>query len=246
MLCSRPQQYALASLPLAVALACSSGCATQKVVGLPSFAAKTTLKLAAERCEGLKCRCVPLQATGVAKEKGIPEGHKRFELRIPRSTAALWVELEGTGVYYKPPTTVLPQCLYVDLKPGRHRFTVYGERRDLEVGLQLGLTMREYGEPKDGGPSWYRSFHMTCGIGASPCAKDELAIWRAFVRKLPRGVLDPCGSVMLKGATFGGTRAQKGDDQYQKAVVRFGLKVYGFAPHRPPNSPKCKKPSKNR
>lgn len=232
------------SFPLALALAAlGAGCAGKTLPTLPSFAPKTTLKLAAERCKDGVCRCRGAEAT---KEKGIPAGHKRFELRIPRSTAALWVKVGARGVYYKPPTTVHPQCLYVDLAPGRHRFTVYGERRDPEVGLQLGLTMNEYGEPKDGGPGWYRSFHMTCGIGASPCSRDEMTIWRAFVRKLPRGVLDPCGSVMLKGATFGGTRAEKGDDQYTKAVVRFGLKVYKFAPHHPPGSPACKSPTKNR
>lgn len=218
-------------------------CATQSLPASPTFPPQTTLTLAAGRCEAGRCACRALDEMP-GKERGIPAGSKRFELRIPRSTAALWVKVGDRGVYYKPPKTVLPQCLYVDLESGRHDIVVYGERRDPEVGLQLGLTIYEYGEPEKGS-SWYRSFHMTCGLGASPCSHDEMLTWRDFQHKLPRGVLDSCGSVMVKGASFSGTRAQKGDDQYVKAVARFSLKVYKFKPYYPSGSPKCKAPSKN-
>lgn len=224
-----------------------AGCpAGKRVIPKASFAAKTTIRLATGRCKGQTCACRSLASNDTAKELGIPTGYKRFELRLPKTPSSLWVSIDHWGVYYKAPNQLAPQCFYVDLDPGRHRVTLHGENRDLEVGLQTGLTIYEYGEPRDGGPGWYRSFHFACGVGASSCTKDELIDFRAAQQKLPRGVLDYCGSVMVKGVSFGGTRAQKGDTTYRDMTLRFSLQVYEFEPHWPPRSPKCKRPTKNR
>lgn len=239
----------MSKTPFNVLLLCfglvTASCAGKTPMAAVSFAPKTTLTSPAGRCPGGKCACRPLEA-GFNKEKGIPAGHKRFEFRLPRSTAALWVAVDDRGVYYKPPTQVRPECFYVDLVAGKHQIVVHGEKGHDQVPLQSGLTIYEYGEPQEGGPSWYRSFHFTCGLGASPCTKDEIEIWRTFQRKLPRGVLDPCGSVRVKAGRFAGTRDQKGDEVYRDMTLRFTLNVYKFKPHRPPGSPKCKAPSKNR
>ena len=56
----------------------------------PSYPPQTTLTLAGStRCKGASCTCRPLDADEGQKEEGIPPGHKRFELRLPRSTSAI-------------------------------------------------------------------------------------------------------------------------------------------------------------
>ena len=208
----------------------------------------TTLKLAAAGpCTAQGCGCRSLDAAA-AKERAIPAGFKRFEFRLPRSTSALWVRVGAYGTFYKPPGQVDPTCFYLDLDPGRHEIEVHGESRDAEVRLHTGLGVYEYGEPAGAGgePTWYRAAHFACGIGASPCSRDEVDAWVRFVKGLPRGVLDPCGSVMAKAADFSGVREQKGDEAYRSLTLRFFLKIYRFKPHRRSGSPQCRAPRKNR
>lgn len=233
---------ALCACGLVVLLA--SGCPSPDTLPTPNYAPKSTIAFAASaRCSGKTCRCRPLTPE---LEKGIPAGKKRFELRLPRSTSEIWVEVAGHGVYYKAAEKVDPQCVYLDLPPGQHRITVHAQGGDPEVGLQSGLTIHEYAKPEGLGPSWYRSFHFACGKDASPCTDLELQSWARFRRKLPRGVLDPCGSVRALGARSAGRRTRKNDEVYRDLTLAFTLKVYRFKPYRRSGSPKCKGPSKNR
>lgn len=235
--------WAIRSVTAALTLWLAGGCATAPPFS-PHYPPRTTLTLAASPgCAGHRCRCRPLEGEQLAEENIAP-GTKRFELRLPRSTSDIWVEVEGRGVLFKPGALADPACAYVDLAPGKHRVVVRAENRDAEVGLQAGLTVSEYGTAA--GPGWYRSFHLACGHAASRCTRAELSSWRAFQARLPRGVLDPCGSVMVKNVAFGGRRAERLDREYQDMTVRFTLQVYEFAPHHPPASERCRGPIKNR
>ena len=231
-----------AALPLLCLLAGSTGCKTAEVPPA-SYPPKITMAAASSaRCSGATCRCRSLTGDAPQEEADIAPGKKRFELRLPRSTSAIWVDITGVGTFYKAPKSVPPACYYVDLAPGQYRLTIHSENRDPQVGLQTGLTVYEYG-PKEG-PHWYRSLHFVCG-GLNKCSPEDLKQWVGFQRRLPRGVLDPCGSVMIRGATFGGTRLPD-SDVYDQLTVRMVVKVYSFETYRPPGSPKCKAPIKNR
>lgn len=218
------------------------GCASKPAPPTASYPLNTTLQPTSGRCTDQTCRCRPLDASGEQGEDGVPSGHKRFELRIPASTSAIWVEVARQGVYYKAPNRAGATCFYVDLMPGEHTITLHAEDRHEEVGLKAGLTIQEYGAA----PAWYRSFQLACGTGASDCTRTEMAAWKKFQDGLPRGVLDPCGSTMVREVRFGGTRAHRMDDNYRTLTLRFNLKIYAFTPHQPPGSPECKAPVKNR
>ena len=220
----------------------TGGCA-KNMAASAEFPPRTTLKVSTTRCEGEECICRPLDSDDRQNEKGIPAGHKRFEFRLPRSVSSIWVEIEGKGVYYKGPQTVLPSCFYVDLKPGLHFLTVHSSTAKTARDLQTGLTIWEYGpKVRD---NWYRSFHYVCGSGASACTREEMEIWSRFQAKLPRGVLDPCGSVMVRGVRYSGRRVHKTAQEYLDLTVRFRLKVYDFQPYRVPMSRDCMAPRKN-
>ena len=122
---------------------------------------------------------------------------------------------------------------------------MHGVKRDPEIGLQTGLVINEHATLQRQ-TSWYRSFRFACGAGASRCTRAEIANWRQGHSALPRGVLDPCGSVMIRQVSFGGGRARRDDREYQDLTLRFTMKVYGFAPHRLPGSPECRAPLENR
>lgn len=221
-----------------------TACPAPQTLPAPDYPTKSTISLAnSPRCSGGRCTC---RGVTDEAEQGIPAGRKRFELRLPRSTSQIWVEVAGQGVYYKEAEKVDPHCVYVDLAPGQHQITIHAVGGDPEVGLQSGLTVHEYAKPEGLGPHWYRSFHFACGHAASPCTDEELQSWVRTQRQLPRGVLDPCGSVRALGARTGGSRTRKNDAVYRDLTLAFTLKVYRFAPYRRPGSPKCKGPSKNR
>jgi hypothetical protein len=195
------------------------------------------------RCSGQRCRCRPLDSNDEQREEGVAPGRKRFEFRLPRTTSALWVEVEGQGIYYKATTEVNPACFYLDLSPGEHHLTVLGEKRDPEIGLQTGLQIFEYGAKE--GPNWYRSLDLVCG-GVARCTKDGMEQWETFQRKLPRGVLDPCGSAMIRGVSFSGTRPERLTREDDDLTVKLTLKVYAFETYQRPGSATCLAPVKNR
>jgi hypothetical protein len=55
------------------------------------------------RCDKARCRCRPLDSNDEQGERQIADDHKRFELRLPRSTSAIWVDIQDRGTYYKDP-----------------------------------------------------------------------------------------------------------------------------------------------
>jgi hypothetical protein len=217
---------------------------------LDKFPPQTTLASGSARCKsGGTCECRPLEGEGQAEE-GIPAGHKRFELRLPKTTSAIWVSVTGTsgegsrgaakgGVFYKPPEVVAPACFYFDLTPGQHTITVHSERKDVEVGLQTGLKIYEHGTK-----GWYRSLDFVCGANEK-CTKPAMDAWVAFQKSQPRGVLDACGSTMIRHVTFRGVREEKALPEYTELDVHMLVKVYAFETFRAPGSPDCRAPVKN-
>ncbi|MCB9555845.1 MAG: hypothetical protein H6707_07040 [Deltaproteobacteria bacterium] len=194
------------------------------------------------RCAQGRCRCRSLGGDGDQSEASLTPGHKRYEFRLARSTSANWVKVGKLGTFYKAPQN-LEACFYVDLPIGEHPITLIGESADRETGLQLGLTIYEYGAKE--GPHWYRVANIPCGhLGR--CERDEIERWATFQRSLPRGVLDPCGSTMIRRARYAGQRAGRGLEDYQSLTVKFSVKVYAFETYQKPNSPACRAPSKNR
>jgi len=219
------------------------GCTHNTPAPSASFPPATTLKLTTPRCaDGKACACRDPDADSGQSEESIPAGRKRFEVRLPQTPTALWVSVEGQGVFYKPADRIAPVCFYLDLAPGEHPVTLHAEKRDPEVGLQAGLSINEYG-PKEG-PHWYRSLDFVCG-GTDKCTKGLMEAWTAAQRRLPRGVLDPCGSTMIRSVTVSGTREEHLNMEYQDLTLRFSLKVYGFETHRSPGSPDCRAPVQN-
>jgi hypothetical protein len=220
----------------ALTVLCLCGCAASTRTA-PVLPTKTTLVTASARCRGGSCECRTLDSDEGQAEEGIPSGQKRFEFRLPRTTSAVWVTVEGKGVFYKPPEDVQPACFYLDLGPGEHKVAVHSERRDVEVGLQTGLAVSEYG-PKVSA-HWYRSLDFVCG-GGNKCTKEAMESWVVAQRQLPRGILDPCGSTLIRGVTFGGAREERLLPEYVDLDLRFSMKVYGFETRRSPGSPECR------
>jgi hypothetical protein len=205
---------------------------------LDKFPPQTTLASGSARCKGGTCECRPLEGEGQAEE-GITAGHKRFELRLPKTTSAIWVSITGKGVFYKPPEVVQPACFYVDLAPGEHTLIVHSERKDVEVGLQTGLKIYEHGTK-----GWYRSLDFVCGSNEK-CAKPAMDAWVGFQKSQPRGVLDACGSTMIRHVTFRGMREERALPEYTELDVHMLVKVYAFETFRAPGSPDCRAPVKN-
>lgn len=233
----RTHSLLIAWLALLVLEGCPTGSTETTGVRFPP---RTSLTPSSGRCQGQSCQCRPLDGGEGQTEENIPAGHKRFELRLPRSTSAIWVSLPK-GVFYKAPEEVQPACFYVDLPPGEHPLTLRSERRDPEVGLQTGLTIFEYG-PRVGG--WYRSLDFTCG-GLQKCTKPGMESWVRFQRGLPRGVLDACGSTMIRGVTFSGTREERQLPEYVDLDLSLVIKVYEFETHSAPGAASCRAPVKN-
>jgi len=226
----------------AVFCAALAGCPSTSTSPTPSYPEKTTLPLGAPRCSGQRCTCRPLDSNENQTEQNIPPGLKRFEFRLPKTTSAIWVEVVGKGTFFKPKERVDPVCFYVDLPRGKTRFVVHSELSDPEIGLQTGLKVLEYG-PKDG-PHWYRVFEMSCG-GLNKCTKAGMRAWVEFQRKLPRAILNPCGSTRIREVSATGTREQKIDVEYKDLTVRFALEVYEFETYKAPDSPECQGPAKD-
>lgn len=209
----------------------------------PAYAPKTTLELSTPRCKGQSCRCRALESDEEQGEEGIRPGHKRFEFRLPRTTSALWVEIQGKGQFHKAAEQMAPACFYVDLPVGATSVVMHSERVDTDVGLQTGLVVNEYG-PKDG-PHWYRTFEFACG-GMNRCTKAGMAAWVEFQRKLPRGALNACGSTKVQNVTVTGAREHKGELEYLDMTVRFVLNVYDFETYKAPESDECRVPAESR
>lgn len=219
-------------------LACPSATTT----GGSSHPEKTTLALQTPRCSGQSCTCRPLDSNENQGEEQIPAGHKRFELRMPSTTSALWLEVEGHGVFHKPAEQMGETCIYVDLPAGKTaRFVMHGKRTDPDIGLQTGLKVFEYG-PKDG-PHWYRVFEFACG-GMNRCTKKGMEAWVSFMRKLPKNLFNPCGSVKIKGVGVTGSRERKVDVDYADMSVRFAFEIYEFETYKDPASPECGNPAR--
>jgi len=232
-------RWSIAALPLLTVGACH-----EPSPSMPRFAPRTTLTLDSSRCSGVRCSCLPLEPDEIKAESDIGQGRKRFEFRLARTTSKVWVKVADRGVFYKPASEIDPVCFYVDLPTGEHPVTLTGEVGDPELGLQLGMTVHEYGDKV--GPNWYKTFRFVCGTGASTCSVDELEAWKAFQRRLPKGVLDPCGSVRVQGVAVEGRRAGRHDAKYESLALRLRLNVYEFQPYHRPGSPKCKGPTSNR
>jgi hypothetical protein len=141
-------------------------------------------------------------------------------------------------------STSRPTCFYLDLTPGEHRVNLRSEKRDPDVGLQTGLMIYEHG-PKSG-PYWYRVFDFICGGNANRCTKGAAQSWVEFQRKLPRGVLDPCSSTMIRAVAVDGTREERLLTDFLDLDLAFAIKIYGFLPYQSPGSPSCKAPVRNR
>jgi hypothetical protein len=233
---------AIAVAPLAMILAALAGCPSPAVAPAAVLASKTDLALAGPRCQGGACTCRS-DSEPDAEEQGVPPGHKRFEFRLPRTTSTLWVSVAGKGTFFKPADSVAPACFYVDLPSGQHGVTVKGELTDKEVGLQMGLDILEHSSKE--GPKWYRSLNFVCGSRAGRCTHENLDAWIAGQRALQRGVLDPCGSTMVRGVSASGDLARRDDPDYRELTLRLTLKIYTFEPFRPSGSPECRAPVKN-
>lgn len=242
---------------LLTSAACASTSATQKssdrVDTHPSapasYAAQTTISLNNPRCSAQengqsKCVCRPLDSDDKQREEAPPAaGHKRFEFRLPRSSSALWVEVSGQGIYYKAPEEILPSCFYLDLPIGEQQIRVHGQVGDKEVGLQTGLTIYEYGDKE--GPHWYKVLDFSCGA-QDRCDEEKWEAWFKEQRSLPRGVLDACGSTMIKGVQATGDRDTHKDDTYQTHTLQMTMKIYQFETYRAPGAKDCRAPAKNR
>jgi hypothetical protein len=200
-------------------------------VPLPAVPApQTRATLVGPRCEGgQRCDC---------RDEGTPESEqppgaafKRFEVRVGPSQNPLWVTVDDMVLYKSEQRAT--DCFYIDLTPGKHPVRVHGKR---EQGVGVAV---EINELSGGGPWWYSSFDYNCG-GGGPCDMDGLRDEQSRVKALPRGILDPCGSVKIQG--FNWRSGTMPDALHpQEIVVDFVLDVYKFKTEHVPGSDKCKK-----
>jgi hypothetical protein len=227
---------------LCVGLVAGSACAAPDMPPV-AFASRTSIAMAnSVRCSTVRCRCRPLDSDREQEERNTPQGQKRFEFRLPRSTSAIWVDVSGHGTFYKAGSEIEPACFYLDLAaPGEHELTIHGQALDPLTGLQTGLEIYEFGPRRR---SWYRTLNFVCG-GLQTCMRTDFVLWKQYQEKLPRGVLDPCGSTMVRAVRSAGTFGSRGDESYRDLTLRLKLKVYGFETHQEPRSPRCRAPVKN-
>src|SRR5688572_10710152 len=83
----------------ALMLVVAAGCAGTQAPPMPPLPAweATEAQLAPGRCDGAACVC---RATGDDAEKApIPEGLKRFELRVSTGPGVAWVTIDGQKFY---------------------------------------------------------------------------------------------------------------------------------------------------
>jgi hypothetical protein len=220
------------ALVLAVALLCSCGGGgktsnTAASASTPNLADDRPLVGAGARCSGASCTCRQVDASGntIAEDTTsdeAPAGTKRFELRTGRGSDEVKVTVEGRGTLHKASDSIDMACGYVDLPPGEHRVRL---RVKAAAGQPATPRLLIY-ERGAATKSWYHSFEMTCGSGAT-CNRPELEDRLAELRK-PRGLFDPCGSVKVKGLKHDSQR--DAEDRITELDLEFTLKVYDFEP----------------
>jgi hypothetical protein len=202
------------------------------------------LVTAGPRCQGGSCRCRQTDdkgytigeadAPGPAGQDTPAAGTKRFELRTGRGNDDVQVTVEGAGTLHKTSDSVEASCGYVDLAPGEHRVHLRVKAPAGEVATPR-LFIYEHGESTG---SWYGSFAMSCGTGAT-CTRPELEDSMAAL-KHPRGIFDPCGSVKVTSMRYDAQRDS--EDRVTGLDVDVVLHVEKFEP-RFPRGGRCKGPS---
>ncbi|MEZ4399603.1 MAG: hypothetical protein R3B06_06275 [Kofleriaceae bacterium] len=214
---------------LAVGLGACGGAPPKQVVLLgPPPAAATVATLAGPLCDGQGCRCRDLDAPGDGGA-GVPDGGKRFELRLGPSEHELWATVDDM-VLYKSRARA-EACFYVDLAPGDHRV---GLRASNPGGVSAGLTVAEYAPAQQ---SWYATFGFDCGT-PGVCSYDELDAYKASLEKFRRNIHDPCGSVKVNGLAWD-TDVAPDTVHPGNLAVGLVLEVYGFEPKHPHGDPAC-------
>jgi hypothetical protein len=202
------------------------------------------LVTAGARCQGGACRCRQTDDNGYTVGEGDASsaagqdtpaaGTKRFELRTGRGNDDVQVTVEGAGTLHKSSDTVEPSCGYIDLAPGEHRVHLRVKAPAGEVAAPR-LFIYEHGESTG---SWYGSFAMSCGTGAT-CTRPELEDSMAAL-KHPRGIFDPCGSAKVTSMRYDAQRDAQ--DRVTGLDLDVVLHVEKFEP-RFPRGGRCKGPS---
>ena len=213
---------------LVVVLVACGGNPRQVVLLGPPPAPATVGTLAGPLCTGQTCQC---RAEGPGEGgAGVPDdGVKRFELRVGPSEHELWVTLDDT-VLYKSRARA-EDCFYVDLPAGDHKL---GLRASNPGGVSAAVKVREYAAATS---SWYDTFAFECGT-PGVCSYDELDEYKASLVKYKRNIMDPCGSVKVKGVAWDTDVAP--DQQHPgNLAVGLTLDVYDFTPKHPHGDPSC-------
>ncbi len=159
----------------------------------------------------------------------MPAGQKRFELRTGRGADEVHVTLDGRGTLDKGAELLDPSsgpaCGYVDLPPGEHRVR-WRVKAPPGHGAAPRLYIAEHGARTG---SWYATFGLSCGTSAQ-CTRAELADRIAELQRA-RGILDPCGSVKVRGVHY--DAAHDAEDRVTSLDLEFVLEVYRFEPRFP-------------
>jgi hypothetical protein len=105
-----------------------------------------------------------------------------------------------------------------------------------ELGQEPALFIREYSPEKQ---SWYDTFQWRCGGGEDVCTIGHMEQFLGEVRKVERGIFDPCGSTRVENIGWEAGRSA-GANRLAELTLNLALTIYKFTPRFPHGAPTCK------
>jgi hypothetical protein len=215
----------------ALLLVAVAGCAGTRPPAMPPLPSwdTTSANLAPGRCTGATCVCRAAEGDDFEKTP-IPDGMKRFELRVSTGPGVAWVTIDGERFYKGGERST--ECWYLDLGPGKHPVALRTHSSEPQGGFGVELSIREH-NPK--GPWWYETFSIRCGWPGA-CDVESLRDWKRRVEGYEENRQDACGSVKLRG--IGWVTGRVPDALHPEEIAMdVTLDVYPFEPKEAPGPP---------
>jgi hypothetical protein len=200
---------------------------------VPLFPGDGQATLASHRCQGGVCACRKDGGADDEEQLAVPEGKKRWELRLTSSPGPAWVVVDGQQL--RKGTESTDACWYVDLAPGDRVVQLQGLAEDKLGVVGVSLTMNEYAPEK---VAWYRGAFVSCGLPSGGCSVEELREIGQLVENDRRQLTDPCGTARVSGLQWRTGRVADGVHPGEVSMG-FTLTVSGRVPEQAPEDPSC-------
>jgi len=199
---------------------------------VPLFAGDSTATMTSHRCKGGVCACRK-EGVGDEEENPVPEGKKRWELRLSSAPGPVWLVVDGQRV--RKGSESVDACYYVDLDAGDREVQVQGVAEEKLGVVGLALTMNEYAPEK---VAWYRGAFVSCGLPSGGCTLEDLRALGKSVEDDRRALTDPCGTARVSGLKWRSGRVADGSHPGE-VTIAFTLTVSGRVPDSSPEDPSC-------